>query len=347
MRIAVRLALAFVLIASSRAAAWGTKEHIQLTRLAVSRLLDDPATPAGMKAWLKEAAPNLPDREGEKQFFLTRRMGVFPRGVDGLAYWSVMPDLVSSNDNIAPFGAPERLLHFIDLEFFAPEDKRTYADDLSHKPSADAIPRDLKDPRWVRAGMLPFRVEDCYAKLVRCLQNGKVNDKPGQFPRDDHAVRWAGYLAHYAADNTQPHHATLDYKSASYFDNRRTAPNIHAELEYRMGDDDRNDFPELRKEYWAAFEKALGEFKDPIMTKDPWQATIEIALASYDALPLIGRAAQAAGRGEKFDTEPFFRFKGQFAGVETTVLEMKARQQAWAVQRIATLWRQAWEEAHP
>jgi hypothetical protein len=68
-------------------------------------------------------------------------------------------------------------------------------------------------------------------------------------------------------------------------------------------------------------------------------------MQSYDALPLIGRAAAQAGTKTPFDTEAFFRFRGQFMGREMSVLEMKAIQTAWAVRRIQTTWRRAWDEA--
>lgn len=346
-----RLILCLFVVLSAcpeRALAWGTKEHVLLTRLAVLQLLDDPGTPEEMKRWLKDGSPELGDVSRQKEMFLHQRMGVIPRAVDGLAYWGVMPDLEASRENVAPFGVPERQLHFLDLEYFAGPANATYADDLSHKPAADAMKRDMTDPRWAKAGMLPFRVEDCFRRMVRSLRDGRMNDKPGQFPRDDHAVRWAGFLAHYAADNTQPQHATLDYKSASYLADRPMdkGPNIHSALEWLMADDDLADHDDLRRDYWTVLQTALAEFKDPVTTRDPWQATVEVSLASYDALPLIGRAARAATRTGKLDLDVFFRFKGQYAGREQTVLEMKAFQQAWAVRRIAALWKHAWIEAH-
>ena len=184
-----------------------------------------------------------------------------------------------------------------------------------------------------------------------------MNDKPGQYPRDEHAAKWAGYLAHYLADNTQPQHATMDYKSAVYFADKRNAPNVHAQVEYLMADDDADDHMALREEFWPLLVKALDEVNDPVETKDLFTATNEVSLASYDALPLIGVAAMAAMKqggtpenpsgaagAEKFDTETFYRFRGTFAGREMSVLEMKARQQAWAVKRIERIWRRAWDE---
>jgi len=75
------------------------------------------------------------------------------------------------------------------------------------------------------------------------------------------------------------------------------------------------------------------------------------ARRSYDALPLIGHAAQAAytrdGTSWKFDADKFYHFKGTVNGKATTVLQMKARQMAWGVKRTQRLWRKAWDEGHP
>ena len=46
--------------APAPAAAWSNKEHIQLTRIAASRLIADPATPEPMRQWLKAAVPDRP-----------------------------------------------------------------------------------------------------------------------------------------------------------------------------------------------------------------------------------------------------------------------------------------------
>ena len=52
-----------------------------------------------------------------------------PRGVDGLAYWAVIPDenaLMDGEKKTQPYNVPERQLHFIDLEIFVTgEAKRT------------------------------------------------------------------------------------------------------------------------------------------------------------------------------------------------------------------------------
>lgn len=357
------LAIAVFLLAfTSHALAWSTKEHVQLTRIAANRLIVDPSTPPAMKQWLEQNTPGPGDLAAERAYLLNARIGIVPRAVDGLPYWSVMPDLMINLEpgkKVQPYGVPERLLHYIDLEFFiSDETKRDYRHDLTGKPMLADIPRDMTDPRYQRAGMLPFRVEECYRKLVKSIRAGRLSDQPGQFPRDEHAAKWAGYLAHYVADNTQPHHATIDYQSQTYFADKRNAPKIHFEMEYRLVDDELADYPETRELYWQAFEAALKSVNDPVETDDLWQATCEVSLRSYDALPLIGSAAMHAAKqagtpdkpqgsaAEKFDTEAFFRFMGSYLGREMSVAEMKAHQQAWAVKRIEKLWRQAWDEAH-
>jgi hypothetical protein len=346
--------IAIGLLVASHAYAWSGKEHIQITRMAVERLLADPSTPPAMRDWLKHAAPGLLDAACEKDYLLHKHVGIVPRGADGLMFWSVMPDmnvnLEAGSNGGNPLG-PEKIMHYIDLELFNPDaSHRTYADDLSHKPKLADLPRDPKDPRYQQAGMLPFRVEQCYRNMIGCIRSGRLDDKAEQFPRDEHAARWAGFLAHYVADNTMPMHATMDYRAASYFGNASRAPNIHGDMEYRLVDDEHADYLALREEFWGLFTKALAEKDETLISADLWQGTLEVNLISYDALPLIGRAARAAyaggdGSAGSFNAEVFFHFKGDYRGRSMSVLEMKAYQQAWAIKRVAAIWRQAWEAA--
>ncbi len=342
--------------------AWSYKEHIQLTRIAVSRLLSDPTTPPDMKAWLRQAVPHVPDMAGEREFLLRGRVGTNPGKFEGMLYWSYAPDIHAQRDartsKVEPFGLHERLMHFIDLELFLTGQRvRGYRHDLSGKPRIDDIPRDMTDPRYQQAGILPLRIEHCYGKLVESIRAGQLHAATTDEQREKTATYWAGYLSHYLADNTQPHHATLDYRSQSYFANRRKAPNIHNEMEYRILDDEKQTFPQLREEYWKLFETALARFADPIETRDPFRASLEVSFISYDALPLIGLAAKkAAGQAGtpddpqgditgEFNTEAFMQFRGTYHGREISVMELKALQTAWAVKRIEKTLRQAWKDA--
>ena len=350
--------LALLGMALPKAEAWSNKEHIQLTRIAAERLMADPTTPADMRQWLARAAGPLLDAAGERDYLLHNRVGSFPRGVDGILFWCTVPDMHAIADKpeskVDPFGVHEGKLHYIDLELFMSDPaQRTYADDLSHQPKPSDIPRNMADPRFKTAGMLPFTIDHAYGQLVKAIRDGRLDDAPGKYPRDEHAARWAGYLAHYLQDNTQPHHATEDYKSRSYFPgiDSKQAPDIHADMEYRLVDDDRNDYADLRLALWDSFSEELRQFKDPVRTKNLWQATLEVSLISYDALPIIGRAAKIAypqagpdGPGP-WNAEAFFQYTGQWRGEKVTVLKLKAKQWAWAVVRVEEVWRRAWEEA--
>jgi hypothetical protein len=329
-------------------------------------MIADPSTPPEMKDWLVKANRQNFNVEEDNEWFMTQHVGMYPRNCDGLGFWGCMPDIAKGSgprpENIEPFGVPEFKLHFTDMEYFNPDPaKRTFKDDLSHKPRPEDFPHDLKDPRWKSAGFLPLRIEDVYKKMVQDLRDKKLYDQPGQYPRDEHAAHWAGYVAHYLEDNTQPQHATVDFMSRSYFGKQNAhlprGINVHFLVEGTIDDDEDNDYMNYRKEYLDLFRSDLETVKDPSDTDDLFKATIEISLNAYDNLPLIGRAAMAAygiggtpeaptGHPGKFDAEKFYHYKGTVDGVETTVIEMKARQMALGVKRVQKIWRMAWEEAH-
>src|SRR3954468_15460193 len=150
MRSALALSLILPLSLSSIARAWGTKEHLQLTRIAAERLIADESTPPEMKQWLRIATPGVMDMDGDRKWFMEERIGIIPRDADGIVFWAVMPDVTIAIEGreekkVAPFGVPERLLHYIDLELFVTGDaKREYRHDLSGKPRLQDIPHDMK-----------------------------------------------------------------------------------------------------------------------------------------------------------------------------------------------------------
>lgn len=340
--------------------AWSGKEHVQLTRLAAMRLIADPQTPPAMKDWLRDITPGLTDEAGEREFLMTARVQAkLENSGGGVLYWAMEPDERRARDGRnakrPPFDQPERLMHFIDLELFLTgERKRGYQEDFSGLPPIENIPRDPKDERFVQAGYLPFALEHAYQQLVKAIRENRLKPAEGVGDlEDDSAMRWAGYLAHYAQDNTQPHHSTLDYRSQSYFKFRRGAPDVHAEIEYRLIDDKDRDFRELREKYWDIFAVELRDGVDPITTNDVWRASLEVSYKSYRALPLIGRAAVAAavrptdGQPEFIDTEKFFAHRETIDGEEISVMQLKARQTAWAVKRTQAMWLAAWNEARP
>ncbi len=376
-RLLLVTALVALLTAPHGAWAWSFKEHILVTRIAAQRLLADPTTPPAMKDWLREAIPTAGDRESVRRLLVETYIGPEPQGLAGLDWWVCFPDLARKIDGgkpVAPFGVPESPMHFLDVELLMPGDGvKQYRHDLSNKPGFEDIPRNWRDPRLVQAGYLPWRVEQVYGDLVTAMREGRL------MPRDetdrDNALVLAGYLAHYLADNTQPQHATIDYRSRSYFSIPQRAPDVHGMLEWGMLDWEGHDFPELRQALWedlahlAVPEDGTGARQRRAISRravladnEPWESTVRISLQSYDYLPLIGAAAQAASgqavrdgdpqqpvgapaRGaDEFDVEAFFRYRDE--GRDMTLLDVKARQLSLAIVRIETMLRRAWLEAH-
>src|SRR5262245_45305902 len=197
-----------VFVCTAGASAWCYKEHIQFARIAATNLIADPSTPPQMKAWLERAIPQRPDPAGEKEYFLHTHLGLQPKGYEsGLLHWAYEPDVHALTDpkdsKVDPFRAHERLMHYIDLEYFLTgATSRAYRNDLSAKPRLADIPNDASDPRYIQAGYLPLRIEQIYGELIKAI---RANDT-------QQMDYFAGYLAHYVADNTQPQHATIDYK---------------------------------------------------------------------------------------------------------------------------------------
>jgi hypothetical protein len=354
---AAAAAALFLAALAPAAHAWSHKEHIQFTRLAAMRIIADPTAPQDLKDWLKANTVLLPSMEAERDWFLHQAIGNEPEKakLTGLCWWVTVPD-IEAQDRSAPkkppFGQQERLNHYIDLEFFNPvNEKKTYQLDLSSLPALQDIPRDFKDPTYVRAGYLPLAREDAYKNFVAAVRAGKLGPDKDKPDDQDHAVRWCAYLAHYTQDNTQPHHATMDFKSGQYFKGMKNSPNVHAEMEYRMADEASQPLPELRAEYWPLFEVRLNEIKkDDVGDKDIFESTIAVAMDSYKNLPLIGQAAAAAvdttdPKKPTIDTTKFFHFVGTVDGREESVMEMKAHQTAWAVIRTENVIKQAWAEA--
>ena len=336
--------------------AWSPKEYATLTRLAAVDLLKDPATPPALRFWLEEALGSPWDEPRLQQAYLNDRVGPLGAGLGGLAHWSVVPDLVAAGDPgrleiVEPFGVSERALHYLDLELFnASPAGRVFTPDLSNKPAFREIPREIHDTRYADSGMLPFRAQQCYDRLVDAIAARRLTDRPGVYPRDEHATRWAGYLAHYLADSWQPQHATIDYRLAWFFRDQKSLPDVQAEFEGRLCDDSANDFPALRKEYWDALQSANKHVADeglPFQSRDVWEMSVQALLYSYDALPLIGQAAARAydSQAQSIRTDRFYYYQAHFGVREMTVMEAKALLQAMAARQIAHAWLSAWEEA--
>ena len=328
--------------------AWCFKEHLQVTRMAAERIINDPTADPELKAWLEKSIKIISIDE-ERKFLVESTVGdkVEKKDWPGIMYFALLPDINAfgkGNVIVQPFNQPERLMHFIDLEYFQKDRSIGYRDDLSGLPSMDSIPHDMNCKIYNDAGFLPLSVEYSYQQLVESFRDKRLIET------DDlnNAVRWAGYLSHYLADNTQPQHATVDYKSAWYFGHNKKAPSIHGEVEWRLIDNPEVPNTELRSKLFDQILKELETFKDPVETNEPFKATLEVSFASYRYLPLIGRAARATWDSEtpkEFNTARFFQFSDDVDGKKMTVMDMKAHQLAWAILRVERMYRQAWAES--
>jgi hypothetical protein len=363
--------LATVLAFCGLCQAWAHQGHILLTRLAALRIIDDPTAPKGLRDFLKANMDHtLADCEAlaEVQYVGPNPQDL-PQFDTALDKWCTMPDRMKAPPEglkkIEPYGMPETFMHRLDLEVFS--NPPIYKDDLSGKPDVSKIPHDLKDPRWKRAGFLPWRVEEMYHRLVKDFGPGDGIADPDQAQRD------AGYLAHYVEDSTQPHHATLDYQSQSYLAGHvagmpaSTQPitmalallhlplgvNPHGDLEYELFLNTDEPRATLRKEFWkeltADIDDQSAESASAKITAenfDPFRWDLDILSDSYDYLPFIGRAVQAGYSSGKFDPAVFFNYSGSAKGKTMTIVSLIARQNAEAVLNVEMVYRLAWDEAH-
>lgn len=367
------------IIGGTPACGWSHQGHILITRLACLRIMQDPAAPAGLKAWLVQ---NMTADLSACQTLATGvSVGAAPApeylaGFDGACTWpDRLIDLPAGKELISPYSAPESKMHYLDLEEFCTPP--IYKDDLSNTPKPADLPRDLHDSRYARAGYVPFRVDESYRKLVAALGSGPRPSDPAA------ALQWAGYLAHYLEDCHQPHHSTVDYKSLSYLAGRvkevetRTitlpggatiatyrsaspAINPHGDIEFQLFENVDEPRRSLRAQYWRLLQADLAQLDQgklplvPLPEKgfNGFDYAMRLLLQGHGYLPLIGHAAQAAYARDVFDAQAFFTFREPSApspvGSESlSILEMIALQNARAVIAVEKTLRRAWEDARP
>ncbi len=342
-----------------------------MTRLAALRIIDDSTAPQGLRDFLKQNMPySLADC---RTLALSQTVGLHPETSEfdqGLDHWVTMPDqirnLPEGQKKIEPYGGAEGQMHFLDLEAFGP--RFVYSDDLSSKPDVDLIPHDLADPRWKRGGFLPWRVEEMYRRLIEALGPGDRAAHP------DDALKAAGYLAHYVEDATQPHHATIDFNSASYLVGHikqlpiTTRPgaaalaamrlpvgvNPHGDLEFQLfasADPLREAF---RAQFWALLLTDIDRLTTERQQKaqilptsfDPFRWNLNALGDSYDYLPVVGHAAVAAYASGRFDVNAFLGFEGKAKGKTVSVIQLIALRNARGVLDVEQCYRLAWSASH-
>jgi len=270
----------------------------------MSVALPMPAGAWGAKghAWVSENAVKLLP-EGE----LRERM---ERELPSVVGYSSAPDFELKDGINESLEAPN---HYIDLD--APEPMLT----------AEVLRTELRSrvdaARWYTAhrltfrdgGFLPWRIEEMEVALANAMAG--ETQEVGLF---------AGLLAHYAADATQPLHTTKDY-------NGRVAPNtkesylhgIHADYEIVFIQDRGIEFRE----------SSLAMARPAKKLDDVFGAAVDMVLDSYTHVDMI---YDVAGRNAGPD---------RYTAWDAEMGEMTRERLAEAATLVASLWLTAWEEA--
>lgn len=381
-RTACRALLAAIVAAAvvpvSTASAWSHQGHILITRLAALRIINDAAAPQGLRDFLK--ANMKYDLESCRVMAVSGE-DLGPEGknyVFGLDGACTLPDRIISTAagkvKIEPYGQPEAKMHFTDMEWLSKEP--VFKKDLSNKPDLGAIPKDPKNAGWQEAGFVPFRVEESYKNLVSEFKKGG-----GDFKNDD-ALHWTGYLAHYIEDAHQPLHATIDYRALSFLDGKvstvhavrtklsnggesvsyrvdRNAPiNPHGDIEFQLFVNTNEPRKTLRQEFWKELtsridEKAKDAAHQPVAIAglgaayDGYTLTLQILSDSYDYLPAIGKAAESGYSSGEFNPQSFFTSTDTVKGRQLDTIQLIADRNASAVLQVEAAFRHAWADAHP
>ena len=199
--------------------------------------------------------------------------------------------------------------HFFDMDAFGPAP----FDAIQHDKDA-AIAKFGKD-MVQKNGLLPWRVDEMYSKLVRAFADAKA-DRP--YARDN--IKFlSAVLAHYVGDAHVPFHAVLNHDGQV-----TNQQGLHSRFESQMFDRYR-----LRLRIRPA----------PItVTKSPRDFIFDtLAVSASLAEPMLAADRDAIGSGDVYDAAYYDRF---FARAQP-VLERRLSE---AIAATAALITRAWEE---
>lgn len=338
------ITLLAVLAFTRPAAAWSRKGHVLITRSAVKLLVDDPTTPAALRALLLQGLGDPAKLESLDAFVLTEPYTAIMGPLDpGLELFSYRPDdLAPKRSPVPTFNNTEDRLHYLNLErFHADPERRKYAPDGSNKAALADVPRDWHDERYATAGLLTFRVEQVYKNLVQSLA---VDDSAEQI------YLWMGFLAHYASDAFQPYHSTLNFTGllcpANQGREKESRHLLHAELEETIFSDESPGVKAQVAPFWKRFKDVLNPgANQPAVRSEPYDSTLQTVSESYEHLAFLCRAATAAFEGGGFNRQAWFAYAEVLDGRKTSVAELQGERMALATLAVRTFIRQAWDDA--
>ncbi len=319
--------------------AWSAKGHVIITRMAVKLLLDDPQTPVELKNILKEGIGNNSKLVNLEDYTVSKDNSYsFDSGLDS---FSIRPDeLTATKSPVPAFDSSEPIMHFLDSEVFHPNpEKRKFASDGSNKVKPEDLPRNPKDERYKKYGMITFRTEQSYNSLVESFQVNYSNDQ---------VFLWVGYLSHYVSDSYQPFHSTIGYLGYECPCNERREKkhNFHHDLEGLLFEDDSKMGQKNREKFWQYFSDAIKEYKqEQVGRLDPYLVSQEALLTGYDYLPMLCNAGQVALGENEFQADVWFNYQEKIANKEVSILQLKAQRMAQATIKLKTLILQAWKDS--
>jgi hypothetical protein len=219
----------------------------------------------------------------------------------------LMPDFQLKDGANEELEAPN---HYIDLDAVTP------------LPGPGDLPRTrLEAARYFArngltlrdGGLLPWRIEEIYGDLVNAFAT-----------KSPKTAYFAGLLAHYAADSTQPLHATKDYNGRTDpATGERALRGIHGDYEITFIEDSGLEF---RK-------SSLAMAQPPSRIADVFAAAVDMA---FDSLNHVDRIYEVAGR---------YNGEGRYADWDREMGEMTRDRLAKADTFTASLWLSAWLEA--
>jgi hypothetical protein len=199
--------------------------------------------------------------------------------------------------------------HFVDLDAYGP-------------PPFDALPHDKDEAikkfgreMVEKNGLLPWRLEEMYAKLVKAFADAKT-DRP--FAREN--IKFlSAVIAHYVSDAHVPFHAVLNY------DGQLTNQHgIHSRFESEL-------FERYRKQ--LKIKPAPGQ-----LTRTPREFAFDTLTVSAGLVdPILAADLEAIGSGDVYDSKYYDRF---FSRTRPTL----ERRLTDSIAMTAAVITKAWEE---
>lgn len=224
-----------------------------------------------------------------------------------IRYNSLIPDFQWKDGAISKLESPE---HYIDLEVIAnpptPSDIPSTRLDAARLYTARGL-------RYSNGGFLPWRIQELYWALANAMKTD-----PESVPF------WAGVLAHYAADATQPLHTTIHFDGwVNGSSGPKELQGIHLDYELSFVEDQGFDFRN----------SALAMAAPPAVIPDIHQATAQLVCESWGYVTQI------------YDVARRHRGPDKYPAWERELGAMTRARLARAATFVASLWLTAWHEA--